>query len=189
VRLILDYVFSDTDILIKIVRAELWSDFEKLISISEWNVYIPYYVLHTELKKIDNSIYNFLLKKLKSNIIQEIDTPVSTDDPINQRFLQFSKHVDNGEAYVFALAESLNSVVLTDNLNDLKIIQREYEVSFKSYTLYQICYLMYKNNLKTEVEINKHISKLVQTGDIRSSDSIIRNGFRVVIKKLELLNL
>lgn len=187
-RLKLDYVFSDADILIKLVRSELWDYFEQLISALNWNIYIPAYGLHTEIKKIDNATYNSLCEKINRNIIQEIDTPVEIENPINQRFSQFSRHVDNGEAYVFALAESMNAIVLTDNLNDLKIIQREYVISFKSFTFYQICYRIYKYNLRTEAQINKHLSKLVQSYDIRSSDSVIRNGFGIVIKKLNKEN-
>ncbi len=184
-RLILDYVFSDADILIKLVRADIWSYFEKLIQFRGWDVYIPEYVLHTELQKIDKRIYEFLLKKISSNIIKEIDFPASINHPITKRFIKFIRHVDDGEAFVFALAESMNAIVLTDNLSDLNIIRREYDISFRSYTLYQICYLMYKQQLRTEVEINKHISKLVQTNDIKKSDSVIRNGFRIVINKLD----
>ena len=180
----MDYVFSDADILIKLVRSELWDYFEQLISALSWSIFIPAYILHTELKKCDSLIYNFLCDKIELNIIQEIDTPVEINNPINLLFSQFSRHVDSGEAYVFSLAESMNSIVLTDNLNDLKIIQREYAVSFKAFTFYQLCYLIYKHNLRTEAQINKHLSKLVQSHDIRSSDSVIRNGFGIVIKKL-----
>ena len=185
----MDYVFSDADILIKLVRSELWDYFEQLISALNWNIFIPAYVLHTEVKKCNSSIYNFLCEKIKLNVIHEIDTPFEINNPINLLFSQFSRHVDSGEAYVFALAESMNAIVLTDNLNDLKIIQREYMVSFKSFTFYQICYLIYKHNLRTEAQINKHLSKLVQSYDIRSSDSVIRNGFGIVIKKLNKENL
>jgi len=118
----LGYIFSDADILIKLVRSELWDYFEQLISALNWNIYIPAYVLHTEIQKCDSPIYNFLCKKIKLNVIQEIDTPVEINNPINLLFSQFSRHVDSGEAYVFALAESMNAIVLTDNLNDFIII-------------------------------------------------------------------
>lgn len=187
-RLNLDYVFSDADILIKLVRSELWQYFEQLISIRKWDVHIPSYILRTEVKNTDRSVYQFLLNKVNADIVKEIDPPVAPENPLTQRFSKFSRHVDNGEALVFALAESMKAIVLTDNLNDLKIIEREYDIPFKYYTLYQICYLFYKHKLRTEVQINKHISKLVESKDIRPNDFVIREGFLHLINKFEKEN-
>ncbi|MBD3338870.1 MAG: hypothetical protein GF353_07170 [Candidatus Lokiarchaeota archaeon] len=181
----MNYVFSDADVLIKLVRSGLWIHFEKLINIRKWKVHIPSYVLHTEIKNKDKNVYNLLITKIESEKIFEIDSKVESDNPITERFINFSLHVDDGEAHVFALAESMNAIVITDNISDLNIIKNTYNVKFKSYTLYQICYLIYKEKLLTDIQINKHISKLVQTHDINSSDSVIRFGFQKVIFRLE----